>query len=112
MIEIDFDILDDDGYPTEEYLDTIKRWSFQDDWHELMSFVELGWSYPDMFMSTETTDMFDDPVISYDLSTGGWSGNEDIIDALMSNQMFWLMCWCISKRGGYYQFQVRKKSDD
>lgn len=42
------------------------------------------------------------------LSTGGWSGNEDIIDALQSNHVFWSMCWLETRRGGHYTFEIKE----
>ena len=38
-----------------------------------------------------------------ELTTGGWSENEDIINEI-SNTMFWFLWWHESKRGGYYKF--------
>jgi hypothetical protein len=40
-----------------------------------------------------------------ELHTGGWSGNEDIIEAL-SKTLFWLLYWQRSERGGHYFFSV------
>jgi hypothetical protein len=39
-----------------------------------------------------------------ELKTGGWSGNEDIINALQQNVVFWTKYWRTSKRGGFYAF--------
>lgn len=36
--------------------------------------------------------------------TGGWSGNEDIINTL-SETMFWMLHWQKSERGGRYTFK-------
>ncbi len=41
-----------------------------------------------------------------ELHTGGWSGNEDIIEALQDS-MFWVLCWQKSERGGHYYFELR-----
>lgn len=38
--------------------------------------------------------------------TGGWSGNEDILDALGKNFVFWSQCWKSSHRGGKFVFEL------
>lgn len=38
-----------------------------------------------------------------ELTTGGWSDNETLIDEL-TDTMFWFLWWQESKRGGYYKF--------
>lgn len=44
-----------------------------------------------------------DGIIVLELTTGGWSENEEIID-ILGNTMFWFLWWQESKRGGYYKF--------
>lgn len=44
------------------------------------------------------------------LSTGGWSGNEEIMSALQDNFLFWSMCWKQTRRGGHYIFEIRELS--
>lgn len=39
------------------------------------------------------------------LSTGGWSGNEDIIGAMEKNTVFWMTYWVQSRRGGHFIFE-------
>ena len=39
------------------------------------------------------------------LATGGWSGNEDVISALMESP-FWAQGWQSSHRGGLYVFRM------
>ena len=113
--------LDDDGYPTEEALEVIRKWDFADETnheiHNLLDFVQRLWSYPDRFCwystaySKEYTkpDMSGKYKVKYRklyLSTGGWSGNESVIDALQDNFMFWAMCWAKTERGGHYWFEI------
>jgi len=38
-----------------------------------------------------------------ELTTGGWSENEEIINQL-SDTFFWFLWWQESHRGGYYKF--------
>ena len=64
---------------------------------ELLDFVEPLWNYPDRFVRHYH---------SMYLSTGGWSGNEDIVDALHHNFIFWSMYWYKSQRGGHYWFKT------
>jgi hypothetical protein len=41
------------------------------------------------------------------LHTGGWSGNEVIIEAL-TKTIFWSFCWEKSWRGGHYEFKLKR----
>ncbi len=95
---------DQDGYPTEPELALCKS---MQDFDVLMLHVMQIWHWPERVVA--------DPY-KWKLSTGGWSGNEDIIDALKHNTMFWLFCWQLSQRGGYYVFQTpqqaREERDD
>ena len=47
-------------------------------------------------------------IIVLELTTGGWSENEGIID-ILCNTMFWFLWWQESKRGGYYKFIYSEK---
>lgn len=49
-----------------------------------------------------------DGIITLELTTGGWSENEGIID-ILCNTMFWFLWWQESKRGGYYKFIYSEK---
>ena len=44
-----------------------------------------------------------DGTVTIELTTGGWSENEEIIDKI-ADTMFWFLFWQESKRGGYYKF--------
>ena len=41
-----------------------------------------------------------------EFSTGGWSENEEVIEALMDS-LWWQMFWWKSVRGGHYWLRVR-----
>lgn len=83
------------GYPTDETEQTIIEWPHGNGFHSLLAYVARAWRYPERF--TVDTD-------AYRVSTGGWSGNEQLIDALQRNRVFWAFCWESSTRGGHYVF--------
>ena len=87
-------------YPSEETLKKIAEYSFTeftpDNFHEFMKLVESEWEFADWGWEVEGN--------VYHISTGGWSGNEDLIGAMKENIMFWLMYWQQSRRGGHYIF--------
>ena len=68
----------------------------------LMKYIKDLWQYD------YWTEMKGENEIVYKISTGGWSGNEEIIEALKSNIIFWSMCWYQSRRGGHYIFKINR----
>jgi hypothetical protein len=99
--------LDDDGYPTDAVLDKITNWSHTDKFVHLMEFVkDIWWAADWGWREYNTKDYNNRDEITYDISTGGWSGNESIINALQDNRLFWMCCWEQSNRGGHYIFKV------
>jgi hypothetical protein len=94
--------LDDDGYPTEETLQQIREAPAmtREQQEALLSAVHGAWMYANGYWEVDGD--------TYRISTAGWSGNEDIVDALSKNHPFWVLCWESSRRGGHYTFVVRK----
>ena len=94
------ELLDGDGYPTDEALEKIAKWEIKklSDYHALMSLVKSMWTYNQCFTKYGNR---------YTLVTLGWSGNEDIIRALHSNFIFHLICWESSERGGRHVYEPR-----
>jgi hypothetical protein len=93
--------MDEDGYPTDEELAAIESWEVVD----IMGLVEYVmdlWHWSDYATLTHDVDK-----CLLELHTGGWSGNESIIDTLMGT-MFWGACWEKSMRGGHYWFDIPK----
>ena len=85
-------------YPREDELKKIIEWPHSDP-KGLMDFIESIWEFADWGWSHKGK--------KYYISTGGWSGNEDIISAMKQNWMFWNLYWEESKRGGHYIFHIR-----
>jgi len=102
--------IDEHGYPTAEALKIIKEWS--DPYPSLMEFVKKIWWQPDWGWRKENIkdDVFSRGIKMYALSTGGWSGNEDIIDAMRKNRNFWMYNWYSSRVGGHYEFRLVEKT--
>lgn len=94
--------IDRDGYPLKVGLNKIQHWTSEEGFHNLMDYIEDGFR---VYGSFERNDNI------YMMSTGGWSGCEDIIYALEINTMFWLTCWQESKRGGHYEFKIGENHD-
>lgn len=82
-------------YPTEAFLEKVKGADVTN-FHEFMAMIKPEWAFGNFGWRQEGD--------IYYLSTGGWSGNEDIISAMQDNQMFWLMYWARTSRGGHYIF--------
>jgi hypothetical protein len=66
------------------------------------------WEYKNYFIENWGIDHIhkERPVLMLELHTGGWSGNEDIIEALQNHKLFWMMWWWKTERGGHYYFEV------
>jgi len=95
-----------DRYPEESELKEIAEWDYHD-FAGLMKYVEDLWKYDGEYFQ-----VIPGKKTLYKISTGGWSGNEDIIGALMNNAMFWAMCWKSSEYGGHYQFEVKQLDEE
>ena len=94
-----------DGYPEHHEIAEIENWTKQMGWIDLMEFVQSIWWQPDWGWTQTPAE----GKMIYEISTGGWSGNEEIIAALHKTHMFWQFCWQQSKRGGHYIFKVKIK---
>jgi hypothetical protein len=98
--------LDEHGYPTEEMLQEIVAWDYKD-CKGLLDAIKPYWQYSDCgYWRTEEVEEYGKKKLHYHISTGGWSGNEDILESLKANTMFWILAWVQSRRGGHYIFEV------
>lgn len=90
--------MDEDGYPTEETLEKIKCWPHEDG-RGLLEFVKSCWWHRDHYVREE--DGF------WRLDTVGWSGNEEIVNAMQENITWWVTHWEMSRRGGHHTFSEK-----
>lgn len=103
---IDFN--DDNGYPTDELLDFIAALSVplsNKDVTELLDLVKDMWSYPER-ATQKVVENWGHAYRKYTFSTGGWSGNESLLDAVFEIDFFkslYLKKW---ESGGYYEFLI------
>lgn len=98
---------DQDGYPMDGELKKVKEWDAIGDPWGLIDFLESIWHWPDWVITKKRglTQVRRKPCIRLYISTGGWSGNEEIISTLQSN-FFWHLFWVSSRRGGHYEFEI------
>jgi hypothetical protein len=85
-------------YPDQETLDQIK--TFNGPLKQLLEIVQGEWAYPDYV--TEEGD-------TWTFVTGGWSGNENLIESLSENYLAWSQLWQSSHRGGKFIFRLPKQ---
>lgn len=85
--------IDYDGYPTDGCLEKIRNWDILD-FEGLAEFCHQLWNYEDYTK-------WDGKV--WEVSTGGWSGHEDIISSLP--HLWKAMFKATWRRGGHYTFK-------
>jgi len=100
-------LLDVNGYPTEEWLEFIRNY-IPDNSLPLLKFVSeilpKGWYMADWGFVLHRKYRGKQKL---ELHTGGWSGNEEVISAILSNKHF-KMQYVMRKAGGHYYFEITK----
>jgi hypothetical protein len=113
------DFIDEDGYPTEEVLEIVEKWHW-DDIPGWFKFINSIWHLSDWCWKEEdephewsaNLKQYKDRIVHrHYVSTGGWSGNESIIGAMQRNDMMWHLNWVQSRRGGHYIFEEYHLAD-
>lgn len=101
------DVLADEGYPSDEETWTVAHWPINGSKDVIAAFeyVRQRWSYPDYWNQDRKIDNGKIARI-YTFSTGGWSGNEMLVDAMQRNDFLWMLSWYSIRRGGHYEFRV------
>lgn len=106
--------LTDGDYPTEETLTAIEKAAP----HEALELAERAWHWDGWATRTlkdhERLMMSagcDDDTEFIRFATGGWSGNESIINSLNTNWKVRAMCWQLSARGGLHIYELLKECE-
>ena len=104
-------LLDREGYPTDEWLQFIKDYK-PDESLPILTFIREflinGWWMSDWGIKIHRQYK---KIIKLELHTGGWSGNEDIIEAILSNIYLthFSMKYIKWLAGGHYYFEIYVK---
>jgi len=94
--------LDENGYPDKQSLEQIANWDLRtQDIYGLLDLIKENTNW-----ANRQIEIKGKQVIRFIYHTGGWSGNEDVIRALMSNGPFWSLFWYKSERGGHFYFKI------
>lgn len=99
--------MDNEGYPENKELKLIKEWDYKDVFN-LMNYVEdcwwtSSWGYKKYWKIDYIGKR---NVLHIELHTGGWSGNESIINSLLENNFVNILWYAEWKRGGHYKFII------
>lgn len=87
-------------YPDAREIRTIIKWDIINDTPGFLEFIKLIWWNSGWGYRMGRKKLY--------LSTGGWSGNEDRIEAMMKNRLFWTFYWESTRRGGHYVFDLTR----
>lgn len=95
-------------YPPEEVLEKIRSWAITAPHPSKFSFDELIDILQDHWECWDDKWLTGKNIKKLELHTFGWSGNEDILEALMDT-MFWCLFWQRTNRGGHYYLRINMK---
>lgn len=99
--------IDNDGYPTEEFLKWIEEYDiFKGDSFWFIQTILENWYHGDYGWKIQRIYK---GVRKVFVSTCGWSGNEDMINAMSKNFAFWAINYFSHQRGGHYIFKIKDK---
>jgi len=107
---MDEEHLDENGYPTEAALEIVRIWHWSEarGWFDFIKSIwhMSSWGWRESEADHEY--IKDKKVHLYNISTGGWSGNESIIDEMRKTNMLWHLNWVQWRRGGHFIFELKE----
>ncbi|WP_460709015.1 hypothetical protein [Myceligenerans halotolerans] len=92
-----------DVYPTDHALDSLQ--TFRGSPKEFLDRVHGLWNFTYGTLKQTPAEDWQRPVVSVELVTGGWSGNEAVIAAI-TDTMFQILFWQASARGGWHEYRI------
>ena len=92
-----------DGYPTETELKLIREWDYKDP-HGWLDFIKTCWWSADWGWREQEYRDAGEKWRRCLVSTGGWSGNEEIVEAMRGNLFLWHLTWEEHRKGGHFKF--------
>ena len=97
---VEFD--DQDCYPSDKALEHLAKFQPRNNngFDEVWEYLRIMWRYP----NGVTFERGEDTQELVRIWTGGWDGNEDLVDAMNLNYIIWPMAWLSSHRGGLFYF--------
>jgi hypothetical protein len=97
--------VDVDSYPTEEFLKWIETYdTVNNDPLEFIRVILDEWYHGDFGWRIQRKYKGERKVF---ISTCGWSGNEEMMNALQSNTLFWIRHYYSHRTGGHYTFRFK-----
>lgn len=109
---------EESDYPTYEQLQRVTEWSEffphtneHADYSAWFAFIKSIWWMPDWGWKEYDGKDDGEPIRVFHISTGGWSGNEDIIHAMSKNFIGWSQTFRIHRRGGHYEFGFDRRGE-
>lgn len=96
----------EDGYPEKTELQFIRKYDLEK--HApaiLLEYMRERWRWPEYFSIKSTGNGF-----WVEIHTGGWSGHEEMVEALRANKLFFSLYWKETKAGGHYYFKIPVKT--
>lgn len=99
--------MDKEGYPDEFELERIEKWDVKD-FPALLEYIEGLHIYKNYVTRhiIRTAWKPYNHILEWRFSTGGWSGNESLIYALLKNWHFKAMWYYSWRTGGHYVFHI------
>lgn len=109
MNQLTFNQLNPEGYPTQDWLDFISNYKPGPGQMTILEFVrvlESGWWMPDWGYKLGGKYK---GIRKLELHTGGWSGNEEVIDTMLKNihLTHFAMQYVQWRTGGHYYFKIK-----